>query len=226
MLQAKAKSASQSPPPASHAPNVIVPGRPGVPDIPIPVTQTDVDFLLDRRSELSAQISSATNRRNDLSRQLRSARVGPDQLGIESRISQLDTRIMQIETDLADVGKALSAAPSGLVQHSTTSSGTTFPSRPFGQPSASQTTAMGIVFMVAVLMPLSLAFARSLQRRFSHPPAPQIPKEVIDRLDRMEQGIDAVAVEVERIGEGQRFVTQLMNERSKQTALPESLPRR
>lgn len=33
------------------------------------------------------------------------------------------------------------------------------------------------------------------------------------RIDRLTQAVDAVAVEVERIGEGQRFVTQLMAER-------------
>jgi len=34
--------------------------------------------------------------------------------------------------------------------------------------------------------------------------------EATRRMERMEQAIDAVAVEVERISEGQRFVTQLM----------------
>ena len=41
----------------------------------------------------------------------------------------------------------------------------------------------------------------------------------------MEQGIEAVAVEVERIGEGQRFVTQLMGERAKREAIPENVNR-
>jgi hypothetical protein len=39
----------------------------------------------------------------------------------------------------------------------------------------------------------------------------------------MERGIDAIAVEVERIGEGQRFVTQLLAERAE--APPVALPR-
>jgi len=34
------------------------------------------------------------------------------------------------------------------------------------------------------------------------------------RLDRMEQAMDAIAVEVERIAEGQRFVTKVLAERS------------
>ena len=34
-----------------------------------------------------------------------------------------------------------------------------------------------------------------------------------DHVKRLEQAIDSIAVEVERVGEGQRFVTKLMTER-------------
>ena len=34
-----------------------------------------------------------------------------------------------------------------------------------------------------------------------------------ERLTRIEQAVDAIAVEVERMGEGQRFVTKLLAER-------------
>jgi hypothetical protein len=95
----------------------------------------------------------------------------------------------------------------------------------FGQPNAGQITAVSIVGIVCVLMPLSFAFAKVLLRRAGRPPAPQIPKDVSDRLERMEQGIESVAIEVERIGEGQRFVTQLMNDRAQRAAIPESVPR-
>lgn len=37
--------------------------------------------------------------------------------------------------------------------------------------------------------------------------------ELMSRLDRMEQAIDAIAVEVERISEGQRFTTKLLSDR-------------
>ncbi|MEO7368030.1 MAG: hypothetical protein ABIZ36_08740 [Gemmatimonadaceae bacterium] len=41
---------------------------------------------------------------------------------------------------------------------------------------------------------------------------PQIPAEVQGRLERMEQSIDAIAVEIERISEGQRFTTKLLSD--------------
>ena len=42
--------------------------------------------------------------------------------------------------------------------------------------------------------------------------APTASPEFTDRLTHLEQSVDAVAVEVERIGEGQRFVTRLITE--------------
>jgi hypothetical protein len=51
-----------------------------------------------------------------------------------------------------------------------------------------------------------------------------------DREQRLEQAIDAIAVELERVGEGQRFVTKLLAERgleldrSSLSRPPESVP--
>jgi hypothetical protein len=43
--------------------------------------------------------------------------------------------------------------------------------------------------------------------------APKLPNEVTARLERMEHAIDAIAIEVERISEGQRFTTKLLSDR-------------
>ncbi len=44
------------------------------------------------------------------------------------------------------------------------------------------------------------------------------------RLARIEQAVDAIAVEVERISEGQRFTTRLLAERAPGAALPPAKP--
>lgn len=44
------------------------------------------------------------------------------------------------------------------------------------------------------------------------------------RLQRIEEAVETIAVEIERMGEGQRFVTKLLAERAGQ--LPESKPQR
>jgi hypothetical protein len=41
---------------------------------------------------------------------------------------------------------------------------------------------------------------------------PQLPSEIMSRFERMEQSLDAIAVEVERISEGQRFTTKLLSD--------------
>ena len=42
--------------------------------------------------------------------------------------------------------------------------------------------------------------------------AGDLPPEQIDRLSQLEQSVDAVAIEVERIGESQRFMTKVLAE--------------
>lgn len=39
------------------------------------------------------------------------------------------------------------------------------------------------------------------------------PSGMEDRLQRIEQAVDAISVEVERVSEGQRFTTRLLSER-------------
>lgn len=73
--------------------------------------------------------------------------------------------------------------------------------------------AISIVFTIFVLAPIATAFARRLWRK----PASVLPNAQLaatnERMERIEQAIDAVAIEVERISEGQRFVTQLLSKR-------------
>jgi hypothetical protein len=62
--------------------------------------------------------------------------------------------------------------------------------------------------VIIIGLPLARAFARRMDRRGAAAANP----DLTPRLDRMEQAIEAVAIEVERISEGQRFVTRLMAE--------------
>ncbi len=64
---------------------------------------------------------------------------------------------------------------------------------------------------VLILRPLMRAFANRFERRGAAPTA--LPPEVTAHMDRLEQAIEAVAIEVERISEGQRYTTKLLAER-------------
>lgn len=73
----------------------------------------------------------------------------------------------------------------------------------------------GVVMVLG--LPLVIVHARKLWMRDSGTRGPT--SEMSDhRLERIEQAIDAMAVEVERIAEGQRFVTKLLSDRSHERA--------
>jgi hypothetical protein len=72
------------------------------------------------------------------------------------------------------------------------------------------------VAVVALGIPIIRAFTRRFERGPQLPPAPS--PEVVARLERIEQSIEAVAVEVERIAEAQRFSAKLAAEQAR--ALP------
>jgi hypothetical protein len=72
---------------------------------------------------------------------------------------------------------------------------------------------IAIVFTLFVLSPRALSISRMFWRRGSMLRQVLQPAENAERLARMEQAIDSIAIEIERVSEGQRFVTRLMSER-------------
>jgi hypothetical protein len=71
--------------------------------------------------------------------------------------------------------------------------------------------------VTAIGYPIARAFARKVDRESLQP---KVPPEIMGRLERMELAIDSIAVEVERISEGQRFTTKLLSERQPQQLPP------
>ncbi len=114
--------------------------------------------------------------------------------------------MIQLESDLAETGHRLVMAPSGLV--ATTESSSQF----YGMdPDA--VAALSGVFIIFVLAPIAFAAARMMWKRAtSRAATPQLTTDTSRRLERLEQGMDAIAVEIERVSEGQRFVTRLLSE--------------
>ena len=174
-----------------------------------PASAREVAALRQRGSELSRQLNSANGRRDQLSNALEDAE-GVNRKGIEERIAQLDARIMGIEADIAQNGKLLALAPAGLL-NTGTEVGPPPPPPPLGL-SPGQITGIAIVGTLFVLFPLAIAMARNLWRRGSRQPALPVSTESTQRMERLEQAVDAIAIEIERVSEGQRFVTRLLTE--------------
>lgn len=67
--------------------------------------------------------------------------------------------------------------------------------------------------------PLARAFGRRIERRGVQTTA-EIPPQVTAQLARIEQAVEAMSIEVERINEGQRYVTKVLAERERVKELP------
>jgi hypothetical protein len=71
---------------------------------------------------------------------------------------------------------------------------------------------------IVICVPLVRGLVRRWDRKSIEPAS---SADTAARLERIENAIDAMAVEVERISEGQRFVTRLMSEQAQERmALP------
>lgn len=76
--------------------------------------------------------------------------------------------------------------------------------------------------ILGVVPPVIRLFARRFDR--PHVVASVASADITARLDRIEQAVEAVAIEVERIAEAQRFSARLAAEQTAR-ALPSSPPR-
>jgi hypothetical protein len=205
MIQATPVQAPAAPlPPAAPGANVVSSRALNY----TPMTAQDLAALKARRSLLSDQLNSADNRRKELSRLARNA-TGADKAGLEQRIGVLDARLARLETDIDETGKLLASAPAALAS--------TRDAVTFGYNSNSPNNVKEIIPIVAilsvfVLFPIAISIARNIWRRGSLPPAARPDRESAQRLERMEQAMDAIAIEIERVSEGQRFVTRLLSE--------------
>lgn len=211
LLQPASAPAAPAPPPVPQQPVGVTTGLDAAPLSLKPLTSADVDALKAKRSELSRQLTSVQGRRDDVAKELLRT-DGPGAKGLEQRLAVMDERIVQLERDIAANGRELARAPGELVSEEATA-------ERYGPFSSGELTAISIVSIVMVWGPLAWAAARVMIKRSNQPkPSPQL-LESTARLERIEQAVDAMSIEVERISEGQRFVTQLMS--SKAPALVE-----
>lgn len=204
MQQSQAPQAPTPPP----APVIVIPGANGVEAITIPAPRTaaDLDALKARREELSNQLVSVDGRRSKLINQLKNTGDPVVTKGLQERLALLDARQLQLESDIQTTGQQLTSASAGVI--ATTSSGPMVAGLGSGQ-----VLALSIVFTVCVLGPLAIGYARTLFKRASRPAQPpMVFNEMAQRLERVEGAVDTIALEIERISEGQRFVTKLLSE--------------
>jgi archaellum component FlaC len=181
------------------------PAAPATPRI-AQAPRADYVVLKAREKELKNQLEDVQDRRNDLARQTEEA-SGATKAGLQSRIEVLDQRLTSIESDLTLVGRDLAAtAPVSIAAPPPR---TIY--RGYDDDDMMGAGFTGAGLMLALFVPfLYRSFRR--KRRGPTPDTAHVPVVGGERIERMEQAIDSIAIEIERVSENQRFMTRLMTE--------------
>jgi len=158
-----------------------------------------------QQRELSNQLEDLEGTRQNIANSMEEmSSDAPGRKALEERMTDINARIKVVDQQLAVNATQLAQAaafPGAVVQPP-----------PFvreGPPE--EAFVLGGIFMFVVLLPISIAFARRIWRR-SAAVVTSMPRELLDRLTRLEQTVEASSFEIERIGEGQRFLTKLFTE--------------
>jgi hypothetical protein len=161
-----------------------------------------------QRQELRNTLERVEEQRDDLQSELTQTPQSETTIrsGLEARIRELDTRILALDKEIATADSRVAQA--AAVPGATYEPPPTIIRRD-GPPEEVFMLGGMVIFFVG--MPLAIGFARRLWKRAAVAVS-EMPAELMDRLGRMEQAIDAVAVELERVGEGQRYVTKVFTE--------------
>jgi hypothetical protein len=172
------------------------------------------EAMRSQRQVIQNQLDNALSDRYSIASRIREGEIsGPDKAGLEQRLEVMDARIIELQQHLATAERqeALAAALPGA--HT----------RDIREQRAEEREIIlgsSIALMFVIAIPMTLVWARRLWKK--NAVTINLPPELGQRLDSIERGIEATAIEVERIGEGQRFVTQLLAQRDEQArvALP------
>lgn len=202
-------SAPPAPAPAASAPQTTAPQSPVLPGGPYTAREM-YEAASTQRRLIRDQLANAEGEREEVARQLRQPGVeGADKEGLEQHLRALDIRVLDLRQQLADA--QLRESQAAAVPGSTTPS-----------PEESSADRFEVVMTVGVLLtlamgfPLVIAYARRLWKKAAV--TVSMTPELDRRLDSIDRAIETTALEVERIGEGQRFVTQLLANRAVQDA--------
>jgi hypothetical protein len=200
-------------------PGQAAPAAPAAP-APVPaqaaptVTQTPASELAKltyqqlraRLNELQNQRQTLAGRRDALADGYEGS-TGANRDGMGARLQTLDNNIVNYEREIAIVGQEMAAkAPSREFTTQSASNGNDY-------NEGDMTGAVFGTFLTTVLV-MGFIMRRFFRRKYSRMPMPSQPNAIQsgERLDRIEQAVDTIAVEIERVSENQRFMTRLMTE--------------
>src|ERR1051325_6833093 len=206
----------------SQAPSLLPPpSTPKAPTTPapfvipvsqIPQTRAEARAVRDKISDLKSQLQDFAERRRNVASNL----IGADAAarpGYIGRLDNLDKSINTLQDQITQLNIALAQAPLNVVA---SSQQPPFDPNLLGDRVGRDIVPIVAILSVFVLGPIALTFSRMIWKRTSNAPrVASVDPNTVQRIDQLQQSVDAIAIEVERISEGQRFVTKLLNEKDR-----------
>ena len=188
--------------PVEQLPTAPLPATPAVPG-----QATSIAVLEEQVSGYAQELAGLKAQRAIIQRQISRSSDAATRAALELKKVPLDAQIAQTEMNLASTRAQLASRQGTETQP------------PFAFPPAQKqfdpdlAAGLGFAFIFAVMMPMGIAYARRIWRGSPKNTMPRMDDVIVPRLDRLEQAVDAIAIEIERISEGQRFVTRVLAER-------------
>jgi len=200
-------------------------------EVRVPRTRAELDALIARRGELQGQLRTSEDRRFQLSQQAQA--TPPESRGaLNQRLATLDERIAQIEAQVLQLDNAISQGMSNAdLIHSADQltppptlppPGFPFPPSPeavihVAPPGAAipvngRTLLVGGLGTLALFALVSWLMWRRAVASLTRSLRPSATSST--DMSQLQRSVDAIAVEVERISENQRFVTKLLNQQA------------
>lgn len=200
------------PPPPAPAPQA--PGRDLGNVIRGAVDDALAGALAPARDALEREIQQMQLQRDALRTALDNAPNRAARQGIQRELSRVENRIQEAEVGLEKLNERLTTHDGPRIAE--VGFAPRVPQNQFPDnfnPAPMVIAIMGILF---IGFPIALTLSRMLWKRTTNAPPPPLNVETTRRFDRLEQSVDAIAIEVERISENQRYLTRLLGESSKQ----------
>lgn len=178
---------------------------PAVPDVPsreqirneIRQSIQDATRAVAESRDLKSEIRAAEGRLREAQQQLRSARTDDQRGAARQELMEARSQLRALEEPRIEM-HAIPMQPSR------------FPNDVI--PPQAVDISIAFFIMVAVILigwPLARAMGRRLERRAD---APALPDPAMSgQLQRIEQAVEAMSIEIERISESQRFLAKLQN---------------
>lgn len=207
--------------PVRSAPEVPASPAPGTQGVP--TTGAELEALIAKRSELSNQLEQLTERRRELQgqRERMSLEGGRPH---EARIKVIDERSSRIESEILQADDAIAKAIAGnvIASEGGVRAGTRTTMMPVNDrvlnairgeaEDAIMNSFAAASFAVIGALLLWRGFRRFVWKRKK--PAAVANVDHTNRLEQLQQSMDVIAIEVERISEAQRFTAKLLNEKT------------